>query len=112
MRAHLLEVELKYIKRMFDLVFPFSLTSLAARARELVGVNVKASSRPGGQSALDGTTDSEGRVMFDAVKLGDYSFSVSKSGYVSGTGSGKVDVGKTTSARASFQHTNLFFFVV
>ena len=39
----------------------------------------------------------DGQLIFKNINSGDYTFSISKEGYVSGTGSGKVTSGETTS---------------
>ena len=70
---------------------------------KLSNVEIRTSSRPGGQSALEGTTDFDGYLFFGDIAPGDYTFSASKDGYVSGTVSGKVFSGKTKSVIISLE---------
>jgi hypothetical protein len=58
----------------------------------------------GGQSVLDGTTGSDGRVLFDNIIVDDYTFSATMAGYVSGVGSGKAIAGER--ARISLEEAS------
>ncbi|MFC1803592.1 hypothetical protein ACFL0D_06465 [Thermoproteota archaeon] len=69
----------------------------------LNGVEVVSKSRPSDQTSLSGDTGSDGVVIFENIQLGDYTFSVSKSGYIGGTVSGKVESGETTSLTISLE---------
>jgi len=51
------------------------------------GASVSSSSKPGEQPFLSDTTGSDGSVIFKDVKLGNYQFQASKSGYVTKTDS-------------------------
>jgi len=62
------------------------------------GATVTSTSTPSGQSALSGTSASDGSVSFTGVKAGSYTFQASKTGMVTGSASGSVIVGSSTNA--------------
>jgi len=67
------------------------------------GVSVSSTSQPGGQSALSGTSASDGSVTFTGLAVGNYTLQVSKSGYVSSSVKGAVKAGAQTDLSATLQ---------
>lgn len=59
------------------------------------GASITSTSTPSGQSALSGTSGSDGLVTFGDVKVGVYTFEASKSEYVTKSGSMNAKAGKT-----------------
>ena len=62
----------------------------------LSGVMVSSTSQPSGQSSLSGTTGSDGSIAFGDVKLGSYTFEVSRSGYIAKSGTINAKPGETS----------------
>jgi len=72
----------------------------------IANANVKTTSRPGGQSALVGPTNSDGIVMFDDINLGEYEFSITKDGFKDGDCSGIVKVGEIISIIVTLENVS------
>lgn len=71
---------------------------VSARDKEggaIIGASVKSISQPSGQLPLNGTINSDGLITFSDVMSGNYSFQVSKRGYISKTVSINAKVGET-----------------
>jgi hypothetical protein len=60
----------------------------------ITSVSVASSSQPSGQAALSGNTDANGKVTFNGVLKGAYSFKASKSGYEDKTWTLNVQAGQ------------------
>jgi YVTN family beta-propeller protein len=69
----------------------------------LSGVAVSSTIQPSGQSGVSGTTSSDGSVTFSNVAVGAYTLQASKSGYVTGAGSGSVVAGSSASVSIVLQ---------
>lgn len=79
----------------FTVSFPEILGDLKITIREtdgspLEGVEVRSTSTPSGQPPVNGTTASDGAMLFLGLQTGDYAFEASKTGYVSNTSSTSV----------------------
>jgi Carboxypeptidase regulatory-like domain len=69
----------------------------------LSGAAVSSSKQPSGQTALSGTTATDGTITFTGLAVGNYTLQVSKSGYVSGSAQGAVASGAKTEASTTLQ---------
>jgi uncharacterized surface anchored protein len=69
----------------------------------LTGAAVSSSKQPSGQTALSGTTATDGTVTFTGLAVGNYTLLVSKNGYVSGSAQGAVASGAKTEASTTLQ---------
>lgn len=69
----------------------------------IAGADISSTSQPRGQSALGGTTGSDGMATFSGVLPGDYTVQASKGGYVSGSAQGNMAAGGTDSIGITLQ---------
>jgi len=61
-----------------------------ASGKPISGATIASTIQPSGQSALSGTTGSDGNAQFNDILLGSYTLQASKSGYVSASTQGNV----------------------
>jgi len=61
----------------------------------LEGTSVSSTTTPSGQPSLSGSTTTDGSLSFGNVKMGSYTFEVSKSGYVAKSGTVTAESGET-----------------
>jgi hypothetical protein len=71
--------------------------------KALVGAAVSSTTTPSGQSALSGTTTSDGSVTFASVAPGSYTVQASMSGYVTNTGTSSITAGSTAIVSITLQ---------
>jgi hypothetical protein len=80
-------------------------TVLDSAAKPIVGASVSSTTAPSGQSALSGTTGSDGSVTFASVAPGSYTMQATMSGYTTNTGTGSVVAGSSASVSITLQTT-------
>jgi predicted phosphodiesterase len=93
----------------FTVSFPEVLGDLSITVRDsdgspLSGVEVRSTTTPSEQPSLNGTTASDGTILFQSLKTGDYAFEANKDGFISNNSStnlpegGSIEISMTLEA--------------
>ncbi len=85
----------------FTVSFPEVLGDLRITVRDtegspLSGAEVRSTTTPSGQPPLNGTTASDGAILFLGLQAGGYTFEASMAGYLTSTSSTSVPLGEST----------------